>query len=389
LIGQNNPAQTAYLPFDNMDASDVADNGSSVALNGTPEYGCGVVGGAMLLDGDDFLLINGRANNAFGSSDFTVSFYFKPTNFSVAQDIISKRQACTDQSAFAVRFLPSSNSLEVVLSENSTKETNFIIPLPRGRCWYHMAIVKADRTSFIYINGEQVARANPVSARIDIDNPESLAIANGPCIGVTDQRFEGYIDELRVFDLGLDRESIRSLYSEPDAIGNADTLLFLGGTVPLRIDNTCTTVTQWNPSNGIDSPTSANAIFTPTAEGRFNIWATFDDGSCIASDTFEVVVIDPANLDCGKIFLPNAFTPNDDGINDVFGVDNPFAIEKMNLLEVIDRLGNTLFTTTDVFAKWDGKYKSKVVSPGVYLYRITFECKGEPLARTGSFTVLK
>lgn len=371
-----------------MDPNDFADNGTSVVINGTPEYGCGFGGGSILLDGDDFLLLNGRANNPFTSSNFTVSLYFKPTNFSIAQDLISKRQACTAQRAFAVRFLPSSNAVEVILAENTTKETNFIVPLPRGRCWFHIAVVKDVRTTLIYINGELAVQANAV-ARIDLENPESLAIANGPCRGITDERFEGYIDELYVFDVALNRESIRSLYIEPDAIGNVDTLLFLGGIVPLRIDNSCAQDIRWNPAIGIDDPTMPNATFTPTTEGRFNIWATFDDGACVASDTFEVVVVDPANLDCGQIFLPNAFTPNGDGINDVFGVDNPFAIEKMNQLEVIDRLGNTLFSTTDVFAKWDGTFKSNIVSPGVYIYRITFDCKGEDLARTGSFTVLK
>ncbi len=389
IFGQNPDPLVAYLPFDNMDAGDKADQGTSVAINGTPEYGCGVVGGAILLDGDDFLLLNGRANNSFSSIDFTLSFYFKPTNFSRAQDIISKRQACTTQRAFAIRFLPSSNSIEVILAENTTKETNFIVPLPRGRCWYHLAVVKAGRTTIIYINGEEVVKANTVAARIDLDNPESLTIANGPCRGITDERFEGYLDELRVFDEALDRASIRSLYTEPDAVGNADTLLFLGGTVPLRIDNTCASAIRWNPSTNIDDPTSSSAIYTPSAEGTFKIWATFDDGTCVASDTIKIVVIDPANLDCGQIFIPNAFTPNGDGINDVLGVDNPFAMEKMNSFEIIDRLGNTLFVTNDVFVQWDGMYKSKVVSPGIYIYRILFECKGESLGRTGSFTVLK
>ena len=371
-----------------MTADDVANQGTSVAVNGTPEYGCGISGGAILLDGDDFLVLNGRANNPFSDSDFTLSLYFKPTNFSTPQDLISKRQACTAQRAFSIRFLPSSNSIEVILAENSIKETNFIVPLPRGNCWFHVAIVKSVRTTLVYINGELAVQDNAV-ARINLDNPESITIANGPCRGITDERFQGYLDELRVYDIALNRESIRSLYIEPDGVGNVDTLLFLGGTVPLRIDNTCATTTRWNPANGIDDPTTANTIFTPTAEGTFRIWATFDDGACVASDTFQVIVVDPANLDCGQIFLPNAFTPNEDGINDMFGVDNPFAIEKMNTLEIIDRLGNTLFTTTDVFAKWDGRYKSNVVSPGVYIYRITFECKGESLARTGSFTVLK
>jgi len=275
-VGQ---AVIAYLPFDNMDANDVAGEGSSVAINGTPEYGCGVVGEAILLDGDDFLLVNGTANNPFTSSHFSISFYFKPTNFSDDQDIVSKRQACTNQKAFAIRFLPSVNAIEVILAENTTKETIFTVPLPEETCWYHVAVVKDVRTTVIYLNGEEVARKNAV-ARIDIDNPESITIANGPCLGILDRRFEGYLDEFQVFDGALNRESIRALYTKPDAVRNIDTLLFLGGTVPLRLGNTCSQTTRWNPTTGIDNPTSVNAVYTPFEEGTFNIWACLDDGTC-------------------------------------------------------------------------------------------------------------
>jgi len=389
LIGQNEDALIAYVPFNNGTAEDEAGQGTSSEINGSPIYACGLGGGSLELDGDDFLILNGRVNNVFGTSPFTLSFYFKPTNFSGPQDIIGKRQACTDQKAFAVIYLPSTNSLEVIFSENSTKFTNFNIPLPEGRCWYHFTMVRNDRTTIVYIDGEEKDRKNAV-ARVDLENPESLAIANGPCRGVTDERFEGFIDDFRVYDRALNRESVRSLYTELDAVANPDTLLFLGGQVPLRIANTtCASSIQWWPATGISAPNMPSTVYTPTAEGTFKIWAEFDDGFCTASDTFQVIVIDPANLDCGKIFLPNAFTPNDDGINDQFGIDNPFAIEKMNTLEVFDRLGNKVFSTSDVFSKWDGKHKTKLVGPGVYVYRVSYECKGEELSKMGSFSVLQ
>lgn len=380
----------ADLPFDNMTVDDFAGQGTSPNANGTPTYACGFGGGGALeLSGDDFVVLNGRINNVFDNSDFTMSFYFKSTNMVDEQDLISKRQACVEQSAFAVRYLPVPNQLEVILSENATKFTNFLIDLPVGRCWYHFALVKNDRTTIVYINGEEEQRKNAV-ARIDLDNPESLAIANGPCRGVTDSRFEGFIDELRVYDVPLDRAQIRGLFNEPDAVANPDTLIFLGGQVPLRIANTtCVANIEWRPTADIDDPLATTTTYTPSAEGTFKIWANFDDGACVASDTFQVIVVDPANLDCGKIFLPNAFTPNDDNINDTYGIDNPFAIEQMNNFEIFDRLGNKLFTTPDVFTKWDGKFKSQVVSPGVYIYRVEFECQGEVQSKMGSFTVLK
>ena len=68
------------------------------------------------------------------------------------------------------------------------------------------------------------------------------------------------------------------------------------------------------------------------------------------------------------IYVPNTFTPNDDGINDTFGV-NGEAIKEFNMA-IYDRWGQLLFESNDKNKRWDGSYKGKKVATGAYVYVI-------------------
>jgi gliding motility-associated-like protein len=88
------------------------------------------------------------------------------------------------------------------------------------------------------------------------------------------------------------------------------------------------------------------------------------------------------------LYVPNAFTPNGDGINDVFFV--PYThVEKFHLT-IFNKWGNLLFETYDITVGWDGKYKGEVVSDDVYVFSI--EAIGEDkmnYRKLGRITVLK
>jgi gliding motility-associated-like protein len=67
-----------------------------------------------------------------------------------------------------------------------------------------------------------------------------------------------------------------------------------------------------------------------------------------------------------EVFIPNVFTPNDDGVNDVFYVkytgDQPF------LLSIFDRWGVKVYEGRDKYEGWNGKLKDKIVPEGVYYF---------------------
>jgi gliding motility-associated-like protein len=87
-------------------------------------------------------------------------------------------------------------------------------------------------------------------------------------------------------------------------------------------------------------------------------------------------------------YVPNIFTPNNDGQNDIIFVrgENISAIE----FSVYDRWGSLLFETKDLNTGWDGRYKSKACGNGVYFYtaQVTFN-NGETLFKKGNFTLIQ
>jgi gliding motility-associated-like protein len=66
--------------------------------------------------------------------------------------------------------------------------------------------------------------------------------------------------------------------------------------------------------------------------------------------------------------LPNAFTPNDDGKNDCFGISRYAGLLQHVQLSVYDRWGLRVFYTTNVLNCWDGKYKGKLQDAGGFVY---------------------
>ena len=70
---------------------------------------------------------------------------------------------------------------------------------------------------------------------------------------------------------------------------------------------------------------------------------------------------------CNFYEIPNVFTPNGDDINDRLVAKTSGLVEKVDF-KVFNRNGLLLFHTSDPKLNWDGTYKGKIVSPGVYFY---------------------
>lgn len=69
------------------------------------------------------------------------------------------------------------------------------------------------------------------------------------------------------------------------------------------------------------------------------------------------------------MFIPNSFTPNNDGVNDTWGPTG-LGVEYVNVL-ILDPAENILFETNDLNTKWDGQYDGELVPTGSYQYQIT------------------
>lgn len=381
----------AHYSFDDCEnpSKEESGNNQAAVIVGDPQCVCGVLGNALELDGvGDYLLFLGTISNTFNTIDFSVSLYIKPTNGVGVQDIISKKEACEIDRAFAISYAAGSNFVRAQLSQDDARSANVSGQLEFGRCWYHIVFVRRGNRSQLFVDGELI-QERTTDSRVQIDNNAELNIANGECVGITENRFAGLIDELRVYDRALRLDEIQALYFQPDRIKNDDAILFLGSSVDIELGETCAEDFAWNPTNGVADPTRGETSIGPTTAGTFTYQLDLSDQFCIATDTIRITVIDPNDLPCSAQ-LPKAFTPNGDGRNDTYGISNSIVLEdKLLEFEIFDRWGGRIFTTTSPFDKWDGTFNGKELNPGVLLYRVRYMCGEEEKTDMGSLTLLR
>jgi len=390
LSAQTTDGLEAYYDFNDSTANDQI-LGDVGLIIGDSQFVCGVDGVGLLLNGtNSHVLLLGSINNQFENDDFTLGFFINPVSTASNQTIFSKKVGCNDDNAFAVRYLPGSNTIVAELSETPSKKTVVTGIMDFDKCWQQVTIVRNGGTVRLYINGILKDTKSAIS-RIDLSNERPLSIAEGDCVGVTDSRFGGALDEVRLYDRALSEKEVEGLYEPliPDNIITEDTTLFLGNDVQLNVGNTCVDEVSWMPADFLDDASLEEPLSSPTSSIVYHVQFIDDVLACTAFDSIRITVIDPADLDCGKVFMPNAFTPNNDGRNDTYGISNPYAVSELISFEILDRWGGRVFMTTNPFEQWNGSFKGKEMNSGVLLYRVVFRCEGEELVDVGSLSIIR
>jgi gliding motility-associated-like protein len=126
---------------------------------------------------------------------------------------------------------------------------------------------------------------------------------------------------------------------------------------------------NWSPTTGITNCANCpNPVVSPTVTTVYTL-SSIDSAGCVAIDT----VIVNVKLECEDIFIPNAFSPNDDGHNDYFRVRNPLPCIKTINIKVYNRWGQKVFETEDPADRWDGTVDGKKADPAVFFYIINME----------------
>mgnify|MGYP006151363745 CR=1 FL=1 len=147
-------------------------------------------------------------------------------------------------------------------------------------------------------------------------------------------------------------------------------------------------VYNWQPGTGIIS-TDSNSISVSVLETT-TYTVTISDSinpGCSRLDSVTVFFIDAI---CGApyIYVPNAFTPNQDGENDVMYVRGRNITELY--FAIYDRWGELVFETKKQSVGWDGTYKGMKVDPAVFDYYLKYKCDGnEEHFMKGNITVIR
>jgi gliding motility-associated-like protein len=142
---------------------------------------------------------------------------------------------------------------------------------------------------------------------------------------------------------------------------------------------------EWSPGDGV---VNISALNTEAVIDQTTIYTlTVSDGICAKQDTVQVVTFD---FICGDpyLYIPNAFSPNGDGENDILYVRGAF-VEKMTF-RIFNRWGEMVFESFDRATGWDGTFRGKKLDPDVYDYYLEVTCIGgdEDIVK-GNITVLK
>jgi gliding motility-associated-like protein len=134
----------------------------------------------------------------------------------------------------------------------------------------------------------------------------------------------------------------------------------------------------WSPATGLSCTTCPNPIGAPRITTNYTLRVT-NNGGCFATDALTVFVV------ClnSNVFMPNTFSPNGDGMNEIF-YPRGRGINTVRSLKVFTRWGQMIysrdnFSANDPSAGWDGRFRGNQLPPDVYVYTISLVCDNQTI----------
>jgi gliding motility-associated-like protein len=176
--------------------------------------------------------------------------------------------------------------------------------------------------------------------------------------------------------------------NESVSIQGTDTIC--SGSEANFIGNSSLAVSSWNWSFGDGgSSNTQNPSYTFSSNGNYNVTLLVTDGSGCPSAATHPVLVNHCDdgFDC-DLFVPTAFSPNADGLNDfasVYGI----CVKEMDFT-IYDRWGEVVFHSTDESKGWDGTYKGETLTDGVFAWTLkATSYQGNHILKKGNITIVK
>lgn len=147
----------------------------------------------------------------------------------------------------------------------------------------------------------------------------------------------------------------------------------------------------WQPATGLSCTNCARPNFVADDDITYSLTVT-NQYNCSTTDDVRVKVL----CNKGAIYVPNAFTPNGDGKNDIFFIGKSFGVQEIKSFNVFNRWGELVFSRKNIRANepgsgWDGRVKGQTVeTTTVFVYTIEAICnEGLPVVIKGTVTLVK
>lgn len=175
-------------------------------------------------------------------------------------------------------------------------------------------------------------------------------------------------------------------------IGN-DTLINLGSYIDLQnklnIDDADILFSEWLFNNNVFSNDTRGVNFKPREDGIL-IYNVTDVNGCYYEDSIKIRILVQE-----QIYIANAFSPNDDNVNDRFYVQGGPSVSHVNSLEIYSRWGEMVYATdktdiNDPSSGWDGTHHDKTLNPASFVYITEVELiNGDKFMLTGTVALIR
>jgi gliding motility-associated-like protein len=170
---------------------------------------------------------------------------------------------------------------------------------------------------------------------------------------------------------------------KPVADAGPDRKINLGDSVVLNGSVSGTSVNfSWSPPSFIDDIHSKTPTVYPPEDAEYILTVNSEVG-CGSSSSSAIVKV------YKDVYVPSAFTPNNDGKNDLFRVMAADNYKRFKLV-VYNRWGQLIFETTDMNKGWDGKFRDVQLASDVYVYYLEIvSASNRTITKKGTITLIR
>ena len=278
-------------------------------------------------------------------------------------------------------ILPGTYSVTVTDSRNCTADTNFVVTSSIT------IIVNAGRDTALCTNAP-IILTGTVTGTSTFDwqtiTGTVLPPVNTLTISVNPSSTTQYVLFAQNASGSCKNQDTVNVSISPAAVANAGPDQSILGGQAIAIGGNPTNPSggtiAWSPNLSLSDSTAANPSASPAGTTTYIVHVKNSYG-CIAIDSMVLTVLPPFNI-------PTGFTPNGDGKNDAWMIDNISMFPNVEI-EVYNRWGEQLFYSKGNYPGWNGYYNGKPVPVGTYYYIIRLNDKRYPDHFAGPLTILR
>jgi len=180
------------------------------------------------------------------------------------------------------------------------------------------------------------------------------------------------------------------VYPYPTVDAGVDKTIAVGSSTDLSAKiSSDATIIKWQPSAGLSCTNCANPVANPKQTTAYTVMA-LNQGGCLSRDEITVFVV----CNNGNIFLPNTFSPNGNGTNDVF-YPRGTGLYSIRSMRIFNRWGEPVFESTNFKANdpskgWTGTFRNKPAPNDVYVYFVEVICENNAvLMYSGNIALIR